>query len=88
MSITDINILIGLVEKKDKDLFLQEDGVHFPAGTNKDTIMVALGLFKSKSDARNNNFSGKFDLGFSRFIFGKTKRKITVLNLSDESWMI
>lgn len=83
---TEHNILIGFgVEERDKELFFgpltKDDSFqNMPANTTWGDILVPLGIFSSKSQARKNGF-GDIDDGFTDIEIGKKRTRFTVLKI-------
>lgn len=46
-------------------------------------IMIKAEIFKSKSDARRNNWNKEIPFGFTDFYAGKYKNRITILNYKE-----
>lgn len=87
-SCLDFNVLIGSTTERDKDLFFgpltgSEVWVHADSA-HLAVILADLGLFPSAGQARKNGWAKKAAPGFSEFVIGKLKTKVTILNISDE----
>ncbi len=79
----DINILIGDWTERDKDVIFgpiepQDEFFEFEKSTRWPQIMLDVGLFSSKGNARKNGWDKNVQSGFSMFSFGKLKHLVTV----------
>ena len=85
--VIDINFIKEGASVEDIDLFLgpfgdeNEQNIFF----GEDKIMAHLiafaGVFPSVGQARKNGWNKEIPKGFSEFVIGKNKTKITVLNI-------
>jgi hypothetical protein len=86
----DFDFIKRNTSEKDKKLFLG------PIDENQDTVefdlddklrvahfMAQAGIFPSVGQARKNGWDKPIPLGFSHFIVGKKKSKITILNIEE-----
>ena len=66
-------------------LFFDGEPVEFvDPGANMIDIVVSIGLFPSRGQARKNwKHETEIPEGFSQFVVGKLKNKITILNLRE-----
>lgn len=74
---------------KDSELFFQDEPVVLlPTTSTMLDILVSLGIFPSKGQAKKNGWEGekaKIPPGFSEHVIGKLKHRITILNPT-EPW--
>lgn len=80
----DLNIIIvnGFIEEEDKELIFQDEDVVMRSPlTDIHDLLLELGSFPSKSQARKN-WKGPKTIpdGFSEFSVGKLRRKLTIWN--------
>jgi len=79
-----LNVIVdnGNVREEDKeDLFGDEEVVLVSTTTSIFDLLITLGAFQSKSQARKNWKHGKeTPPGFSEFFVGKRKRHLTIWN--------
>jgi hypothetical protein len=80
----DINVLVGDIQLSDRELFfgpLEDIDVWIELSVNVrwPDVMVAAGVFTSKSQARKNGWDKDVDAGFTDITVGKLKHRITIL---------
>lgn len=84
----EFNILIGNIIESDKDLFfgpLREwDTFQTVEDQNLAKLLASLGLFSSGGQARKAGWDKAIPEGFSDFIVGKLKTRITILKITKE----
>jgi hypothetical protein len=84
---SEFNILIGPgVGEADKDLFfgpLRDTDVFqiFDVKARFPELLAALGIFRSRSEARKNGWDKDIPDGFLDFRIGKLKKRITILKI-------
>jgi len=81
----EFNVLLGNFEDGDKDLFfgpLTESDVWVtPDHNSLPQLLKELGFFESNSQARKAGWDGQIPRGFSDFVIGKKKIRLTILNI-------
>ena len=79
-----LNVIIdnGNIRSSDRDaLFPADEEVHFlSTDTDIFDLLVLLGTFSSKSQARKNWKHGPLQPGWSEFFVGKIKRQLCIWN--------
>ena len=86
----DFDFVLKGMSEKDKDLFLgpMSDGQDMIEFEIDDKLRIAhfmaqAGIFPSVGQARKNGWDRPIPDGFSHFVVGKKKSKITILNIKD-----
>jgi hypothetical protein len=84
-----LNVIVdnGSILPSDKEiLFEEEDVIVVPPDTTMFDLLVMLGSFPSKSQARKNwKAGGEIPIGWSEFFVGKKKRHLCIWNPSEET---
>ena len=67
------------------NLFEDEPFVVLPGGSDMFDVLVTLGFFKSKRDAKQNwtKTGREIEFGLSGYVIGKAKKPVWILNTSD-----
>jgi hypothetical protein len=69
----DLELFLGPLENQEINVFDEN--------SNMSHIMFTAGIFPSVSQARKNGWNKPIPNGFSEFVVGKRKTKITILNI-------
>lgn len=83
---TDVNVLVGpLIAEEDPGTFFGpiEEGDFFFRIDGRKTmldLLVELGFFTSKGQARKAGWSTKIPNGYTEYTIGKKKRRVCILN--------
>jgi len=85
----EVNILIGDISEKDRELFFGPNADKEPFITMIDSnikwpqLLRGLGFFRSASEAKKNGWDKDIPESFTDVVIGKKKRRITILKAGE-----